>query len=571
MAFRSKLFTSAAMITGLITLATYVYLQPQQPSASQAFINGQVMTMSSSNSLNSAVYIEGNRIRAVGSNRDIKALVNDDTVIHDLKGKTLLPGFIDAHGHFPGSAMPLFLAELSSPPVGNTKSIADIVSSLQRKAAQTEHGQWVSGFGYDNLMLDEKRHPNRQELDRAIPNHPVFLMHVSGHMGVANSAALALAGITQDSEDPPGGHLERDRHGRLTGLLEESAALNLQKITFDLGVTDLFDMVTYASDEYLKAGVTTAQSSNVDQAFASGLKLSKWLNITPLRLALSPHFKEFELDIEAGPKALMENNNNQLSIGAIKLVADGSIQGFTGYLSHPYHTPFKGKMDYHGYPHMPFDELADWVERIHAAGFQMAIHGNGDQAIEDIINAFALAQKKHPRQDPRLILIHAQMARDDQLERMKALGITPSFFAAHTYYWGDQHRDVSIGPERAAKISPTKSAQDKGMRFTTHLDTPVVPMSPLLSVWSAVNRLSASGQVIGEDERIDVLAGLRSVTLDAAWQMFKEDDLGSIEVGKLADLVVLEQNPLEHPESLKDIRVDLTMIGGVIAYQRNAD
>jgi len=563
----TQLLIIAAFVS-LVGLGVVAYLQPQTPPASQAFINGQVITMSAANNLSNAVYIENERIVAVGTDAEIKALINTETIIHDLQGKTLLPGFIDAHGHFPGSAMPLFLTDLNSPPVGTMRSVTDILAQLKNKAAQTPKDEWVSGYGYDNLMLDERRHPNRDELDQAIPDHPVFIMHVSGHMGVANSAALALAGITESTEDPKGGHIERDASGRLTGLLEESAALELQKITFDLGITDLFDMVSHASTEYLKAGVTTAQASNLDNAFASGLKLTKALNITPLRLALSPHYKEFDLDITAGPGPLMKDNTDTLTIGAIKLVADGSIQGFTGYLSHPYHTPFKGDNNYRGYPHMPFEELAEWVERIHAAGFQMAIHGNGDQAIDDIINAFELAQKKHPKKDPRLILIHAQMAREDQLERMLALGITPSFFAAHTYYWGDQHRDVSIGPQRAFNISPAKTAIEKGLRFSTHLDTPVVPMSPLLSVWSTVNRVSYGGHIIGAAQRIDVIDGLRSVTIDAAWQMFKEKDLGSVEAGKLADLVVLEENPLEHPETIKDIAIEMTMIGGLIVYQR---
>jgi predicted amidohydrolase YtcJ len=196
----------------------------------------------------------------------------------------------------------------------------------------------------------------------------------------------------------------------------------------------------------------------------------------------------------------------------------------------------------------------------------MAIHGNGDGAIDDIIAAFDEAQKKYPNTDPRMILIHAQMARDDQLASMKSLGITPSFFSAHTYYWGDRHRRLFMGPDRAANMSPAASAEAIDFPFTIHLDTPIVPMNPLFSAWTAVNRETRSGFVVGEHQRISVVSALRAMTIDAAWQIFREKDLGSIEPGKLADLVVLASNPLEAPSTLKDIRVEQTFVGGVSIF-----
>jgi predicted amidohydrolase YtcJ len=314
--------------------------------------------------------------------------------------------------------------------------------------------------------------------------------------------------------------------------------------------------------------VTTAQNGAVSTEMTQGLSIAKVLNLTPLRLELWPQFDNFGQDFLNGTIEVEDFNRDRLNIGAIKIIADGSIQGYTGYLSEPYHEPFHGDAEYRGYPRVPYPELAQWIKKYHSAGFQLAVHGNGDASIDDILDAFEQAQKASPKEDPRLILIHAQMAREDQLARMKTLGVTPSFFSAHTYYWGDMHRDITMGEERANRISPARTAIDQGLRFTSHLDTPIVPMSPLLSVWSVVNRLSATGKIIGADERIGVMQALRSVTIDAAWQIYRDQDLGSIEEGKLADLVILKRSPMIDPLTIKDIKVDRTIIGGVTVYQQ---
>ena len=242
-------------------------------------------------------------------------------------------------------------------------------------------------------------------------------------------------------------------------------------------------------------------------------------------------------------------------MAAVKIVADGSIQGYTGYLSRPYHTPYHGDANYAGYAAVPREKLFKQVLDLHRAGYQIAIHGNGDESIEDILDAFEAAQQAHPVDDPRMILIHSQMAREDQVARMQALGVTPSFFSAHTYYWGDRHRDIFIGPDRAAVISPARWAQQYGVRFSSHLDTPVTPMLPLQAVWSQVFRQTSGGDVLGPEQRIEVMDALRAVTIDAAWQVFQEDNRGSLEPGKYADLVVLSGNPLDEPMAMRELQV----------------
>lgn len=567
----NKWLSRLAKLAGLIVLigiSIIVFVSPEKPPASQAFINGQVITMDDNNSIVEAVFVREDQIIAVGDNAKIQGLIDNKTLVHDLQGKTLLPGFIDSHSHFPGSGMSLFMADLRSPPVGPITNIPDLLTRLQEKAKSIPKGEWVNGFGYDNLMLDENRHPSRDELDQALPDHPVFILHVSGHMGVTNSLGLIETNISEESRDPEGGHFARDKNGRLNGLLEEHAATPLQENMLDLGLIDFLRMVSHANNDYLKVGVTTAQNGAASTEMTQGLSIAKVLNLTPLRLELWPQFDNFGQDFLNGTIEVEDFNRDRLNIGAIKIIADGSIQGYTGYLSEPYHEPFHGDAEYRGYPRVPYPELAQWIKKYHSAGFQLAVHGNGDASIDDILDAFEQAQKASPKEDPRLILIHAQMAREDQLARMKTLGVTPSFFSAHTYYWGDMHRDITMGEERANRISPARTAIDQGLRFTSHLDTPIVPMSPLLSVWSVVNRLSATGKIIGADERIGVMQALRSVTIDAAWQIYRDQDLGSIEEGKLADLVILKRSPMIDPLTIKDIKVDRTIIGGVTVYQQ---
>ncbi len=205
---------------------------------------------------------------------------------------------------------------------------------------------------------------------------------------------------------------------------------------------------------------------------------------------------------------------------------------------------------------------------LHRAGYQLAVHGNGDAAIDDILDAFEAAQQAQPVEDPRLILIHAQMAREDQVARMAQLGVTPSFFSAHTFYWGDRHRDIFMGRERAANMSPARWAQQQGLRFSSHLDAPVVPMQPLQAVWSMVNRESSGGEVIGPDQRIGVMEALRATTIDAAWQVRLEDSVGSLEPGKYADLVVLSGSPLKDPMDMRELQVEQTLVGGATIYRR---
>ena len=568
MRWKTVLVVLVALVAGvgvLVKIATRV----PAPPAHQVFINGDILTMDADNRIVEALSVRQDRVEAVGSTEEIMALVGDETEIIDLRGRTLLPGFVDAHGHFPASGMSAIAADLNSPPIGDKNTMAEVLAALEQRAETADPGEWVTGFGYDDTLLAEQRHPTRAELDAVSTEHPVVAMHISGHMLVANSVALDLVGIDADTPDPEGGVIGRRPGTREpNGLLEENARLEVMHKMQDIPLLDVYRMMKSAVREYARVGVTTAQSGGVSEQLAMGLSAFSKFGVIPQRLVLFPFENEFGEKLLNGEYQPGQYNTERLEMGAVKIVADGSIQGYTGYLSQPYHTPFHGDPDYRGYPAVPREKLFAQVLDLHKAGYQIAIHGNGDESIEDIIDAFEAAQQARPVDDPRMILIHSQMAREDQVARMADLGITPSFFTAHTWYWGDRHRDIFMGPERAAGISPARWAQQYGVPFSSHLDTPVTPMRPLQAVWSQVHRQTTGGDVLGEDQRIGVMDALRAVTIDAAWQVFQDDNRGSLEPGKYADLVVLSGNPLDDPMGMRELQVERTLVGGATIYRR---
>jgi len=531
---------------------------------------GPVLTLDASNRIARAVAVEDDRIVAVGSEEELRDWIEThDPRVVELAGRALLPGFIDAHGHFPGGGISAVFVDLNSPPIGDVEDIASLVDLLAERAAETDTGEWVIGLGYDDSLLEEKRHPTRADLDRASSEHPIGVSHISGHLAVANSAALELLGIDASTPDPEGGLIRRRFGGsEPDGVLEETAMDGFRKLALP-GLADGLRVMKHAGERYLENGVTTAQSGLTDPTLVRVLDWASWLGLVPVRLIVWPDLEAADA-IAEGELAAGGWDPLRLRVGAVKIVADGSIQGYTGYLSEPYHVPPGDDPSYRGYPRVARDDLIAQVGRLHRSGQQIAVHGNGDESIDDILDAYESAQAEHPRSDARHIIIHAQMARPDQLDRMAELGVVPSFFSLHTFYWGDRHRQIFMGPERAARMSPAASARDRGVRFTIHADSPVVPMEPLRLVWAAVNRQTRSGFVVGPDERLPVMEALRAVTIDAAWQHFEEDLKGSIEPGKLADLVILSASPLESPGTIDEIRVEETIIGGRTVYQREA-
>ena len=558
-----------SFITGLGVLVAILARPPAAPHH-ELYVNGVVITMDASNTVAEAVLVRAGQIEAVGSSEDLVSRIDDDTVVVDLRGRALMPGFIDAHGHFPGSGQTVFSVDLNSPPIGRVTDMEGLLGSLSAFAKQRRDG-WVVGHGYDDTLLAEKRHPTRDDLDRISTSRPVAIVHVSGHLAVVNTVGLDILGIDESTPDPLGGVIVRDPLSadgrRPNGVLEETAARAVWEYTLDLGVMDGVRMTTQAAAEYLSVGVTTASAGGMPTAVAKLLGLLSRLNQFPQRVALFPLFEEVGEALLSEELTLDAFAAGKVSVPRVKIIADGSIQGYTGYLSEPYYAPFKGDPLYRGYPSVPREELLRQVSGLYERRIQVAIHCNGDASIDDGLDAIEAAMKAHPWPDARPLIIHAQMTRLDQIERMAALGVTPSFFSAHTYYWGDRHAAIFMGPGRAANMSPARWALEAGVRFSSHLDTPVTPMLPLQAVWSQISRESTAGVVIGPEQRIDRTSALRAVTIDAAWQVFMDDKIGSIEPGKRADLVVLSDNPLTAGD-VRSIKVDRTVIDGATVYSR---
>ncbi len=547
----------------------YWKFQAPEPPELQAFINGNVLTVNSTNDRAEALLVEGEKIIAVGTTVEITSLIQAHeskrtVVVHDLAGKTLAPGIIDAHSHFPGSGVYQFAADLNAPPIGDIASIDEMLAVLRQLDSTTEEGQWLFGLGYDDSQMTDGRHPFREELDAISTTRPIFILHISGHMGVANSLAMERMGIAKDTLAPSGGDYVKNSEGELTGLILETAVFPFLHKATDFSVSEIWDVITTASLDYARQGITTAQNGAADKRYATGLKwasrlgaVSQRLIIWPLHDALSPSLL----------RSLKKDTTDRYEVGALKIVADGSIQGYTGYLKEPYHvTPDGQESNFRGHPVIAKGELEALVKRYFSAGQTLAIHGNGDASIDDILFAVESAQTQYPDKQRRTVLIHAQMARKDQLLKMKELGVTPSFFSAHTYYWGDRHRDLFMGLERAQGMSPARSAQKLGLRYSLHLDTPVVPMNTMRLLWSAVNRTTSSGRTLGRSERISREHALRAITIDAAYQIYKEKELGSIEEGKLADLVIFNQDPTDKSVELLDTQVVATYVGGIEIY-----
>ncbi len=537
-----------------------------------AYLNGNIITMDEKNPKAEAVATKWDRVVAVGSTPLVKELAGPSTRMIDLAGKTMLPGLVEPHSHFATYGLTaLRSVNLQSPPLGSITSMGQLVELLRERASKIPKGGWIHGRGYDDTLISEKRHPTRHDLDKASTEHPIWIVHVSGHFSVANTKALEMSGVTRHTPQPVGGHIRKGSDtSEPDGVLEEMPAQSLvARLIPPLTMEQRLGAISLATRHYLQVGVTSCSDAGVafpvvgHQAEIVAYQLAVAQGLLPIRMTMMID-AEFLLGLGGkSPTFLTGFGDNHLKIGPAKIIADGSIQGYTGWLTQPYFVPFKEDKSYCGYPVTPPEKLNRLILEAHKAGLQVAVHGNGDAAIDAILEAYRLAQKEYPRPDARHRIEHCQTAREDQLDAMAELGVTPSFFVSHTYYWGDRHKAIFLGPERALRISPLKSARARGIRFSIHSDCPVTPVSPLFCVFSAVNRLTSSGEVLGSDYRLTPEEALRAVTIDAAWQTFDEKIKGSIELGKLADFTILAENPLEiPPERIKDLRVEEVILGG---------
>jgi len=621
-------------------LPAAVAAPPAAATPATLYAGGPILTMAGPKPAYAEALVElGGRIVYVGPLAGAVRAAGGGAKRVNLAGRALLPGFIDAHGHLPDYVATWGRPDLSPPPVGSTRRIADIQATVRAYLASHPAlaGQLQFFMGYDDSLLEEKRHPTRADLDAVSPTVPIVLIHASGHLVVANTPALALVKITKATPDPAGGFIQRDpASGEPNGVLEETAGLPFMALIPQPDQAEKLRRLDAVQKWWASYGLTTAQDglsnagnitllreagrqgrlildvvsypfyrvlgelSSLDarassravivapgsdpRAVANGKAASANPPGTPAPISslVSNAGREFASGAQAATpppadgaataKLEVGTYRNHLKIGGIKLTGDGSPQGKTAYMSQPYSSPPPGqKADYRAYAVMNQQEVSDWVAFGYRNNVQIITHTNGDAALDQFLLAVQQARASYGAKDLRPVAIHAQLARHDQVDRIKELGIVPSFFTAHTYFWGDWHRQ-SFGEQRAAGISPTGYAYGKGVIFTNHNDAPVVPPDMLRLAQTAVVRTTRSGFVLGPAERVSPYVALKAITDWAAYQYFEEKSKGTLEPGKIADLVILERDPLKgDPTTISTIKVVETIKEGKPIFRLGVD
>ncbi|GIP42245.1 exoenzyme regulatory protein AepA precursor [Paenibacillus sp. J45TS6] len=537
-------------------------------------INANVLTLDGDNNKAGAIGVKNGKISALWKEKNPareEITLSDDNAVIDLQGKTVLPGFIETHNHLISAIMLKRFIDCKSP---LNQTIADIQKRISEKASEVGKETWIVGFGYDDTSLLDMRHPTKADLDAAAPDHPVVVYHISGHLCVANSVALSIAGISDSMQDPKGGRLGRDASGQLNGILYEGATMLVGSHLPGPSEEEVLSLLREEAYTYAAQGITTSTdakmgvSMDIDDIDLCMKAIEQ--EAIPFRMKLMISSDKLNQDkklqsmtAEEVDAYLRERSGGRASLDSVKLFQDGSIQGLTGALREPYFCD----VERYGELIKSQEQLNREVKEWHDKGFRIAIHGNGDRAIGSILDAFEYALTSNPRSDHRHRIEHVQTATTEDLERMRKLGVAGSFFINHVYYWGDRHEKLFLGPQRAARISPLAEAKELKVLFTLHSDCPVTPISPLFLVWAAVNRVTSSGKVLGAEQRIDALTALRAMTSYGAELNFEEAETGTIESGKRADFVILEEDPTEvEPIRIKDISIFATLRDGKFIY-----
>lgn len=523
------------------------------------YFNGNILTLEDE-LYAEAVLIKGDKIHKVGKREELINEASEGVEIIDLQGKTLMPSFIDAHSHFSGYANSFTQVDLKE--CINFEEISDTIEKFIQKN-NVPKGKWIQADGYDQNNLEEKRHPTKELLDKAAPNNPLIAKHISEHMGVLNSMGIKELGITIDTPNPEGGIIQK-KNGVVTGYLEENAYINYVQEIPMVSNEEFIASLAKAQQAYASYGITTVQEGMVVDLLVDIFQYLIHEKILKIDLIGYLDINNAEVLKEKFANCLQKYNNH-IKMGGYKTFLDGSPQGRTAWIK----TPYLGKeKDYYGYGVQSDEEIEAKLEKALKENMQILAHCNGDAASQQYIDQYKVVKEKTGiTKDIRPVIIHAQLLDEDQLDYVKALKMIPSFFVAHVYHWGDIHIK-NFGMKRASKISLAKSAQDKGILYTFHQDSPVIEPNMLETIWCAVNRITKNGVLLGADERISALDALKAVTKNAAYQYFEEDIKGTIKEGKLADLVILDKDILKvDPMEIRNIKVIETIKEGKTIFK----
>ena len=556
---RRNLLRSAGGLASLSMLANPALAAILRQRPELILHNGNVLTMDGRQPQAEAIAIAGERILAVGSDIDILDFAGAGTKKVDLGGKTVVPGFIDGHCH-PAYSGRRHLRFIDC----DLRSIAAIKDAVRERAAKTPPGEWVAGFKYDDTKTAEKRFITREDLDAAAPNHPVYIEHRGGHTAYVNSPALAKAGITERSTDPEGGKFVRDPEtGKLTGRLLERAATIFEGIIPAFGTTSRDEdraAVKLITQMFAKAGVTSSTDAYGSPGRPARLPGRARGGELSSRIYCMIGYTHLDRMIASGVRTGF--GDDWIRVGGMKATCDGSISERTARLSQSY----VGRPNDFGMIVAGADELYSYAHKAHDAGWQIGIHANGDVGIGMVLDLYERLQREQPRRDPRYRIEHCTVINDDLVRRMKALGVIPTPFSTYVYFHGEKMQEY--GEDRLDSMFALRSFLDAGIRPTMASDYPPGPFEPMMALQSMVTRTDITGKTWGARQKITIDEALRVCTLNGAYASFEEHDKGSLEPGKLADLVVLGRNPVtEDPGSLVTIPVERTMVGGRWVYE----
>jgi predicted amidohydrolase YtcJ len=539
--------------------------------ADTIYAGGTILTMDDANPRAEAVAVKGGRILAVGKADKVMTHKGASTKMVDLAGRTMVPGFVDPHGHIVFGGVQALAANMLPAPDGPGNSIAALQKTLRdwiaANADAVKKTNLILGFGYDNAQLAELRHPTRDDLDAVSTDVPIVLVHQSAHLATMNSKALEKAGLNAESPDPPGGVIRRRAESREPdGVLEESAmSANVVPLLGGIGVDGFKQLARSGAALWARFGYTTAQEGRAIPALADVLRAVADEGGFANDIAV---YIDIEVDRDYILKHRSADYVGRLRVAGGKLSLDGAPQGFTALRDKPYYAPVGNYPPaYRGYAAVTEQRTAEQLDWAYANNVHLLTHANGEGASDMLIAALRAAEAKHGKADRRPVLIHGQFQREDQADAYVALGVVPSLFPMHTFYWGDWHRDHTVGPVAADNISPTGWYRERGSIFTTHHDAPVARPDSMRVLDATVTRRTRSGDILGPAQRVDVMTALKAMTLWAAYQQFEEGSKGSIEVGKLADLVILSDDPTAvAPDEIEAIKVTETIKEGTTIF-----
>ncbi|MCC7256941.1 MAG: amidohydrolase [Gammaproteobacteria bacterium] len=561
----------SALALGLLAACSKAPAPEQVADA--IYVGGSIVTVNDAQPSVEALAVKGGRILAVGTRAALeKTHKGAATTVVDLGGRTLMPSFIDAHSHYINALSVASQVKLYPPPAGPGKDVPEIIAEIKRFAEehQVPKGEMITGYGYDDSVMPDGRLLNRDDLDAAFPDNPVRIDHVSMHGAVLNSLALKKFGFDASTRTPPGGIIVRKPGtNEPWGLVMETAFLPVFEKTPPLTPEEEISGTRAAHLMYAEAGITTAHEGATHLAQLQTIRRAADAGAHIIDVVAFPFITDLDPVLAEFPVAGGGRYENRLKIGGVKISIDGSPQGRTAAFTTPYLTGGPGgEKDWKGEVFAPQEVINQALKKVYDLGVPVIFHANGDAAIDALITAHEFAAAGDLERDRNATVIHAQFTRKDHLPKYVSYHLRPSFYTLHTYYFAEAHI-ANRGNEQAMYISPMRDAIDAGLHPTNHTDAVVAPLDQMFMLWSAVNRTSRGGASIGPDQRVTPLEGLKAMTIWAAEQYGEQQQKGSLEPGKLADMVILSDNPLNvEPDAIKDIHVLETFKEGRSIYRR---